>query len=278
MQMGAGSGGTETMKQMQKILLTSFLMLSLIATACAEEDLDYFFTLDPNKVHASPTFSLAAPSGLTPYQKVAFVGIGGIKDMPGRAASVDGAMSTGFGFEISKEDKIGGLVGLDLGSINPSDGGAFDRGDLSLALGRYFDDYNLGVSIGVKNITLWHASAGRNVPSFYLAATKVAVVSEYVVIMNAGFGNNAFRTIYDTAPRSDRAKRVSGFGSVAFYPVPQLSVVADYTAGIASLGFGAVPVAAWPVSLTWGLYDVTKEIQGHDKISWIASMAYVHTF
>ncbi len=260
-------------------LCAAFFALPMMTTmTVAEEDSDYFFTLDPNKVQASPTFSLAAPSGLTPYQKIAFVGIGGVKDMPGRSVGVDGAMSTGVGIEVSKEDKIGVLVGLDLGSINPSDGGAFDRGDASLALGKYFDDYNVGVSIGVKNITLWHGSAGRNTPSFYIAATKVVVVDKFITIVNAGFGNNAFRTIYDTAPRSDRAKRASGFGSVAFYPVPQLSVVADYTAGITSLGFGAVPVAAWPVSLTWGLYDVTKEIQGHDKISWIASMAYVHTF
>ena len=270
------------MKQILRIMLAclcgSLFVFSYVSPTFAEEDNDYFFTLDPNKVHASPTFSLAAPSGLTPYQKVAFVGIGGIKDMPGRAASVDGAMTTGFGIEISKEDKIGVLFGLDLGSINPSDGGAFDRGDLSIAVGKYIDDYNVGVSAGVKNITLWHASAGRNTPSFYLAATKVAVVNEYVVIMNAGFGNNAFRTIYDTTPREDRATRASGFGSIAFYPVPQASVVADYTAGIASVGVGLVPVAAWPVSLTMGLYDVTKDIQGHDKTSWIASLAYAYSF
>ncbi|MDQ7003899.1 MAG: hypothetical protein Q9N67_04765 [Ghiorsea sp.] len=187
-------------------------------------------------------------------------------------------MGTGFGFEISKEDKIGAVFGLDLGSINPSDGGAFDRGDLSIAIGKYFDAYNTGVSLGVKNITLWYAGAGRNIPSYYAAATKVAVINDYVTIMNIGFGNNAFRTITDTRPSKDRTSKVSPFGSLAFYPAPQLSLVADYTAGITSVGIGVVPVAAWPISLTLGLYDVAKAVQGHDKAIFIASLAYAHSF
>ena len=240
---------------------------------------DYFFTLDPNKVHASPTFSLASPSGLTPFQKVAFVGIGGIKDMPGRRdTTVDGAMSTGFGFALSEKDKIGMLVGLDLGSINPSDGGAFNRGDLGLTIGKYFDDYNTGVSLGIKNISLWYSAAGKNTPSVYIAATKIAMLGEYRTIMNLGFGNNAFRTLNDTGTKSERSQRASMFGSVAIYPLPQLSLVVDYTAGITSVGAGVVPVAAWPVSLSLGLYDVTKAIQGHDKTSLIASLGYSYSF
>lgn len=274
--MQTGLWGVLTVKQW---LLVLFIMLNPLSLKAAEaRDSDYFFTLDPNKVHASPTFSLAAPSGLTPFQKVAFVGIGGSKNMPGRSVSVDGAMSTGFGFALSEENKIGVLVGLDMGSINPSDGGAFDRGDLGLAIGKYFDKYNAGISLGVKSITLWHAAAGRNTPSVYLAATKIAMLGEYRTIMNIGFGNNAFRTLYDTASKSERSKRASMFGSVAIYPLPQLSVVADYTAGIASIGLGIVPVAAWPVSLSLGLYDVTKEIKDHDKAAFIASLGYSYSF
>jgi len=255
------------------------LAVSASSTVSAEEDNnDYYFTLDPNKVHASPTFSLASPSGLTPFQKVAFVGIGGIKNMPGRPVSVDGAMSTGFGFALSEKDKIGMLVGLDLGSINPSDGGAFDRGDLGLTIGKYFDDYNTGVSLGIKNISLWYAAAGKNTPSVYIAATKIAMLGEYRTIMNLGFGNNAFRTLYDTGTKSERSKRASMFGSVAIYPLPQLSLVADYTAGITSIGAGVVPIAAWPVSLSLGLYDVTKEIKNHDKAIFIASLGYSYSF
>ena len=210
-------------------------------------------------------------------QPVAFFGIGGISDVPGSSTKVDGAMAVGYGTNLPFAG-LGAAFTLDLGSINPSDGGMFNRGDLGISIGKFFQKQKLGIGIGVKNITLWHADAGKNTPSTYLAATKFIPLKDSMMIINGGFGNNAFRTITDTSSRSQRAKKVSPFASVAYYPLPQLSVVADYTAGITTLGVGIVPIAAWPVSVSLGWYDVAKVIPGDNKTAFVGSLSTSYSF
>jgi len=238
---------------------------------------DYYFTYDFSKTKASPTFSMAAPSGLSPMQPVVFFGVGGISDVPGSSTKVDGAMAVGYGTDLPFAG-LGAAFTLDLGSINPSDGGMFNRGDLGISIGKFFQKQKLGIGVGIKNITLWHADAGKNTPSTYLAATKFIALKNSMIIINGGLGNNAFRTITDTSSRSQRAKKVSPFASVAYYPLPQLSMVADYTAGLTTIGVGIVPIAAWPVSISLGLYDVAKVIPGDNNTAFVGSLSTSYSF
>lgn len=249
----------------------------LLAEPDYSANLDYFYTTNFAKTKASPTFSMAAPSGLTPNKAVMFFGIGGITDISGSAKMTDGAMAIGYGRDLPFA-KLGAAFTLDLGSINPTDGGMFNRGDLGITIGKFFPLVNVGVSVGIKNITLWHPAADRNTPSSYIAATKIYKFKDSMAIMNGGLGNNAFRTITDTSPSSDRIKKVSFFTSAAYYPIPQLSFVADYTAGISTLGVGIVPVAAWPVSISLGLYDVGNTIQNRPNTSIVASLSSSYSF
>jgi len=239
-------------------------------------DDDAIFTRDFSKLAAFPTFSLGAPSGLTPTKNVVFAGIGGITNPPGRK-NVDGAASIGMGTGIPSLG-LGMAATIDLGSINPTDGGALNRGDLGLAFGKTFDNYGLGMAVGVKNLTLWQGGAGRNDPSFYAAVTKIYSSNNILIILNGGAGSNAFRTVRDTVYTSKRNTKVSGFGSIAIYPLPQLSLVADYTAGAMSAGVGIVPIASWPVSLSFGVYDINKAAPRHTKTAFIGSLSVSSPF
>ncbi len=238
---------------------------------------DYFFSTDFRKVKGFPTFSMAAPSGITPYQDVAFAGVGGIYNVPGQKTSVDGSASIGFG-KGNQDLKLGTLLTLDLGSISGRNGPPGDRGDLGIAVGKFFQDHGAGISVGVKGITLWQGGAGRNNPSVYLTATKILPLGRTLLIINGGVGNNAFRTIRDTSPSSERLRKWSPFGSAAFYPLPQISLVIDNTAGITTAGVGLSPVAAWPLSLSFGIYDITKEIPKHTKTSVVGSASFSFRF
>jgi hypothetical protein len=265
------------------IILSAFFTIITVNTANSAEFLspanaDYYFTHNFSKTKASPTFSMAAPSGLVPSQQVGFMGIGGISNIPGSPTKTDGAMAVGYGMGLPWYN-LGAAFTLDLGSINPSDGGMFNRGDLGISIGKFYKNIQTGISFGIKNITLWYADAGRNTPSSYLAATKIYNLSNSVVIINGGIGNNAYRTITDTASRSTRSKRISPFASAAYYPLPQLSLVADYTAGITTVGIGIVPVAAWPLSLSFGLYDVNNAIKDHrNGTPFIGSLSTSYNF
>jgi len=265
----------------QTIFFLGAWFVCLPQTLVAEEsnalNPDYYYTTNFSKTKASPTFSMAAPSGLTPNKAVMFAGIGGITDISGSAKKTDGAMAVGYGTDLPFAN-MGAAFTLDLGSINPSDGGMFNRGDLGVSIGKFFKSVKIGVSVGMKNITLWHAAAGKDTPSTYIAATKIYKFQDSMAIFNAGLGNNAFRIITDDSPRSDRIKKVSPFASAAYYPIPQLSLVADYTAGISTIGFGVVPVAAWPVSLSLGLYDIGKAIPNRPNTSIVASMSSSYSF
>ena len=84
-----------------------------------------------------PSFSLGAPSGLVSSYGVAFAGISGRRD----SDNTDGAMALGMGF--GDANKIGGAVSLGIGSIDPRDGGSFNRGNLNLNVGHHFKEEQL---------------------------------------------------------------------------------------------------------------------------------------
>jgi len=266
--------------QQKTLFLSLFLFCSpqiLLAETNGLINPDYYFTTNFAKTKASPTFSMAAPSGFNPSKPVVFFGIGGITDLSGSPKKTDGSMAVGYGTDLPFAD-LGAAFTLDLGSINPADGGMFNRGDLGISVGKFFQSLGMGVSLGIKNISLWYASAGKNTPSTYLAASKIYKFKDSMLIINGGLGNNAFRTITDSSSRAERSIKVSLFASAAYYPVPQLSFVADNTAGITTLGLGIVPIAAWPVSISLGLYDVGKVIPNRSQTSIVGSLSTSYSF
>ena len=218
-----------------------------------------------------PSFSLGAPSGLVSSYGVAFAGISGRRDRD----NTDGALALGMGF--GDADKIGGAFSLGIGSIDPRDGGSFNRGNLNLNVGHHFKEYGFGWSVGMTGLDLWHANGldgDYQDPSFYTAVTKLWANEFLPVAITAGFGNNSYA---DINRENDRKDKVDGFGAVAMYLHPQLSVIVDYTSNILTAGVSVVPFPDYPISLTLGATNINEQ-GSNDKVAAIGSLAAAYVF
>lgn len=218
-----------------------------------------------------PAFSLLAPSGFTPTLNYMSASIGGIANIPATNNDSKGGASIGLGIVLPSD--FGVTLNIDMDAPQFS-----RRQELAMSVGKYFKDWDASLSVGIRNITIWHNDGSQNVPSVYVATSKIFVFEESIAILNGGLGNNDYRVITDTAPSASRAKVLSPFISAAYYMMPQLSIIADYTAGITTIGAGIVPLASWPLSFSVGIYDIGKAIPGHSDISWIASLSTSVTF
>ncbi len=216
-----------------------------------------------------PGFSLGAPSGLVGSYGVVFAGISGKTNND----DTDGALAFGMGF--GNSEKIGGSVSLGVGSIDPRDGGAFNRGDLNINLGHNFKEYGLGWSVGTSGVDLWHDdSANDRDPSFYTSVTKLFPNELFPVAVTAGFGNNIYA---DVNKENDREDKIDGFGAVAVYLIPQVSIILDYTSNILTAGTSIVPFPQYPISVSLGVTNLTE--QGpDDKVSVTGSIAAAYVF
>ncbi|MGL6130482.1 MAG: hypothetical protein ACRCZ9_02555, partial [Fusobacteriaceae bacterium] len=148
-----------------------------------------------------PGFSMGAPSGLVGSYGVAFAGISARKD----SADTDGALAFGMGF--GDANKIGGSASIGVGSIDPRDGGAFNRGNFNINAGHHFKKYGLGVSAGMNGLDLWHADSSEGddtKPSFYTAATKLFPNDFVPMALTIGFGNNSYADINEMKDRTDK--------------------------------------------------------------------------
>ena len=220
-----------------------------------------------------PGFSMGAPSGLVSSYGVGFVGLSGRKD----SKEDDGAMAFGMGY--GDPETIGGSASIGIGSIDPRDGGAFNRGNLNLTAGHRFKEYGIGWAVGVTGIDLWHANSkdGANEnPSFYTAVTKLWGNEQVPVAITIGLGNNSFADI-NIEDGHKRRRNVDGFGAIAFYVLPQVSLIVDYTSNVLTTGVGLVPFPDYPISLNLGATNLTK--QGpHDRVAAIGSIAAAYVF
>ena len=235
---------------------------------------NFFFAKDFSQLAILPSYTFGAPSGLVPGFGTVFMGVGGTLNGVG-GTKVDGALAFGGGFG-DPLNAIGGYASLGIGSISPSDGGEFDRGQLNLGIGHTFASLGLGVSAGFSGLDLWHNSSQNEIldPSFYLAVTKLLANDIAPVILTAGAGNEAFGNVHD---RSDHERKyeIQEFLAGAVYVLPQLSLVADYTSGITTAGISIVPLPRIPVVLGLAAGDIFKE---DDGVNFVASLAFGYAF
>ena len=204
----------------------------------------FYIAKNFQEVAAVPGFTMSAPAGLVPGAGVVFGGISGTYNDVEHA---DGAMGFGFGYG-NPYETLGGAVSLSLGSINTDESGVYDRGNVNVSVGHTFAEYGVGVAVGMTGATLWHANGDDELdPSFYAAVSKLLPNDVAPVILTAGFGNNVYA---DTNSTGDKKDKVYPFVSGAVYILPQVSLIADYTSGITSVGIGVVPFPTIPVTLT----------------------------
>lgn len=212
-----------------------------------------------------PSYTLGAPSGMANTKGLMFLAFSGIAT----DGDVDGAFSTGISY--GNAYKLGGHISLGIGSIDPRDGGAGNRGTLSASIGHNFKEDLLGVSFGVTSLNLWHDNEKDydSSPSFYLSATKLIPNNLSPLVLTLGVGNNNFS---DINYLGDKKKRIYPFAAGAIYLIPQVSLIGDWTSNILTIGVGISPFPKLPISINLGAYDVTKERE-EKKISLIGSIA-----
>ena len=221
----------------------------------------FFIAEDFSQMAILPSYTFGAPSGLVPGFGTVFVGVGGLVNGSSEPR-IDGGMSVGGGFG-NPIDAIGGYAAIEMGSISPSDGGEFDRGQLALGLGHTFADFGLGLSVGFVGLDLWHNSTQNEIldPSFYLAVSKLFANDIAPVILTAGAGNEAFGTVTEESDH-DRKYEIQEFLAAAVYVLPQVSLVADYTSGVTTAGVSIVPLPRIPVVLGLAANDIFQQDDG----------------
>ena len=232
----------------------------------------YFYLADNyHEMAALPSFTMSAPAGLVPGGRVAFIGIAGSHNS---VEGTDGGLGFGIGYG-NPYETVGGAISVAVGSIDPRDGGAFNRGNLNLSLGHTFKQYGFGVSVGMTGTDLWHDKSDEvSDPSFYGAVTKLLPNDVAPVVLTAGLGNNVYA---DTNASGDKKDKVYPFFAVATYIIPQLSLIADYTNGVTILGVGIVPSPKLPITITLGAYDISKQ-GNQNTISFIGSLSTAYAF
>jgi len=256
----------------------SSMGLSTLREATAQQSTGRVFYVadDFGQMRVLPSYSFAAPSGLVPGWGVAFAGISGVSDNF-RTTDEDAAVAFGAGWG-DPINFVGGAVVLGVGSIDPRDGGAFDRGNLNVSLGHTFQDFGLGAAVGVTNVDLWHNSGDMRVDqSIYAAVTKLLPNDIAPLIISAGIGDNSFVEIDRSLTEEERRDKVGPFVSAAAYVLPQVSLVLDYTSGITTFGTSIVPFPDYPIILGLAATDLSKE-RPVDKISFLGTLAAGFSF
>jgi hypothetical protein len=220
-----------------------------------------------------PGFTFLAPPGLVPGFGGVFAGVSGISN----SDDTDGAVAVGAGFG-DPTKLVGGAATLGIGSIDPRDGGAMNRGSLNVSLGHTFTEYGLGASVGVVNIDLWHASADERMdPSLYAAFTKLLPNDLAPVVLTAGLGNRDFVDIGRNLTNEERKDEVDVFAAAAVYVLPQVSVIMDYTSGVTTLGTSIVPFPKLPIVLGLAANDLFEEAPA-DEVNFLGTLAAGYAF
>ncbi|MDP0506688.1 MAG: hypothetical protein Q7K47_05570 [Fusobacterium sp. JB019] len=260
------------MKRYQKVMI-GLVALSTMALAVGDETKKFEICRcnDFSEECSIPSYSMNVPSGLAGSAGGGFVALSGITDKH----DTDGGLSFGVGYGDSGE-KIGGTISVGIGSIDPVEGGAFNRGALNISAGHSFRDKLIGVAVGMDGINLWHGSDNDHdkSPSMYLAVTKLVPNDTLPMVFTVGAGNNNFAKVNESGDKKDH---IYPFVSGTVYVMPQVSLIADYSSDIVSAGVGFVPFPHFPISFTAGAYDLTKE-RKEDRVSFIASACLCFEF
>jgi hypothetical protein len=241
--------------------------LFLAASTASADGL--FFAADRfTEMSALPGTSLGAPTGMVASSGSAFVGIGGIKNPDSN--DTDGSFIAGMGFG-NAMDSIGATASVTIGSINTSDNGFGERAALNVSVGKFFTDDQIGIAIGAVNLASKNDLTDTPDPSYFAAVTKVFPIENHPIILNIGLGSNDF---VNTSYTGSKKMAMTPFASVGYYVSPQVSLIADNTAGVGSLGVSISPVHTLPLTLTLGAYD----IDGGTDRSYTAAIGYAFTY
>ena len=255
----------------RKTITTLLLGWLTSLTVVSAHGFEFFAAKRYDELAALPASSLGSPTGLVSGWGSAFVALGGLANTSS-SDKTDGSLAVGMGLGDSIKS-IGSVVSLSVGSVNP-DGGMGERGALGVSLGKFFVGPQLGIAIGGINVAGWNDITDKPKHSVYMAVTKIFPIEDHPVIVNAGVGTNVFADVQEPDPESE----AGGFISAGVYLTPHISLIADYTSSILTLGTSILPVAKWPLVVTLGAFDVNNRVPGDEGTSLVGSVAYSFMF
>lgn len=257
----------DTRKATATLLLGWFTLLTVVSA----HGFEFFAAKRYDELAALPASSLAAPTGLVSGWGSAFVALGGLANTSS-SDKTDGSLAAGMGLG-DPIKSVGSVVSLSIGSVL-LDGGAGERGALGVSVGKFFVAPQLGVAIGGINVAGWSDLSEKPKYSAYVAVTKIIPIEDHPVIINAGVGTNAFADIQEIDPESEAGV----FASVGVYLTPHISLIADYTSSIVTLGTSILPVSDFPLIITMSAFDVNNRVPGDEGTTFVGSVAYSFTF
>ena len=257
----------------RKVIISLILGCLTLDTVVPSYALDLFSTERFDEAAALPSSSLGAPSGMVSSWGSYFTALGGLTN-PAGSDRTDGSFSLGMGLG-NPIKNIGATVTLAIGSVN-FDGGAGERGAFNIAIGKFFNDWQLCIAVGGLNVAGWNRLTTEPDSSAYVALTKILPFNNHPVIVNVGMGNNVFADI--KANVINPVDELAGFIGIGFYLTPQISLIVDYTSGILAAGTSLVPIDNLPLVVTLGAFDINKVMPNHAKVSFVGSIAYSFSF
>lgn len=168
---------------------------------------------------------------------------------------LDGSMAASFG--LGDPNKY---VGLETTVVNKSLQGSFgDNGGVGFKLHTNLPG-RAAFAVGVEDTARWGTASKKGRSSVYAVGTKVFdlnpsnTANTLPLAVNVGIGDNRFQDVGKSG--------ANVFGSLAFFPISQLSLIADWTGRGLNLGVSAAPLKNWPVVITLGATNVTRRPQG----------------
>jgi len=255
----------------RKTVATLLMWWLTLFTVASAHGFEFFAAKRYDELAALPGSSLGAPTGLVSGWGSAFVAFGGLANTSS-SDRTDGSLAVGMGLG-DPIKSIGSVVSLSVGSVAP-DGGFGERGALGVSVGKFFVGPQLGVAIGGINLAGWNDITDEPEPSAYIAVTKIFPIEDHPIILNAGVGTNAFADVQEIDPESETGV----FASVGVYLTPHISLIADYTSSIVTLGTSILPVADFPLIITLGAFDVNGRVPGGEGATFVGSLAFSFTF
>jgi hypothetical protein len=132
-------------------------------------------------------------------------------------------------------------------------------------------------AVGVIGTGRWGTEKTTNRASVYAVGTKVfkiGTTSPHALVVNVGLGDESFQELDKTTGFGKSGAGV--FGSLAFYIIPQVSIVADYTGRFLNAGISAAPFRSLPLTLTLGGVNLTNRYDSKPQAA--ASISYGFQF
>lgn len=204
----------------------------------------------------SPGIAFGSPVGFGQgWGEIGFA-LGGTTISNGNA-DVDGSFAVTFGLG-DPERYVGLETTVNIVSLRGSFG---EDGNVGLKLHTTLPG-SAAFAVGVDNIGRWgRVKAGSS--TVYAVGTKVFFLApsssnSLPLSFNVGIGDNRFNDV-------DHVGGASVFGSLAFFPIRQVSLIADYSERSVNAGVSVAPFSRIPVTATFGATNLTQNEQGGGK-------------